>query len=94
MLKNDIDNFIQNIKDKKITKFWVKVKTAAKNNAIDGFIVINDKDYLSISVTAIRDQGRANKMILEYLAKTFAIPQKNIYIKTGLTAPIKQIAIM
>jgi uncharacterized protein YggU (UPF0235/DUF167 family) len=89
-----MDNFLQEIKNNQLTKFWIKVKAGARQNSLDEICIIEDKKYLCLSVTAIRDKGKANKMIIEYLVQMLLIPKQKIQIKTGTSASIKQIIIL
>lgn len=47
----------------------LKIKAGAKQNSIDGFIEIDSKQYLKISIKAQAERGKANQMIIEFLAK-------------------------
>lgn len=57
----------------------VKIKPNAKNNEITGL----EDDYLKISLHAQPIEGKANKMLIDYLSKRFAIPKKLIKIIRG-----------
>ncbi|XVN40488.1 MAG: DUF167 domain-containing protein [Rickettsia endosymbiont of Argas persicus] len=71
----------------------IKVKAAAKNNAIKEFIVINDIAYLKISIKSLPEQGKANAEIINYLAKEWQLLRSNLEIIKGHTNSLKTILI-
>ncbi len=74
-------------------KIYLKVNAGAKQNSIDGFVIINDKKYLKISVIAIAFKGKANEMIIKFLADEINLPKSNITIIKGLTSSFKVLII-
>jgi len=71
----------------------IKVKAAAKNNAIKEFVIINDIPYLKLSIRALPEQGKANEEIISYLAKEWQLLRSSIEITKGHTNNLKTILI-
>ncbi len=71
------------------SKIKCRVKAGARENKIEK---IGEKDF-RISVKEPAKEGRANKAIIELLAKYFDIPQSQIRIITGLKRKNKVIKI-
>lgn len=70
-------------------KIFLKVKAGAKRNAIDGELELGEKKYLKISIRAIPEQGKANKMIIDFLAKEWGVAKQNLEIVAGKTSQYK-----
>jgi uncharacterized protein (TIGR00251 family) len=66
----------------------IKVKTNAKIEKI-----VENDDFLEISVKEPPIEGKANKRIIELLSKHFKIPKNKIEIKKGLKSKIKFVEI-
>ena len=71
----------------------IKVKAAAKNNAIKEFMVINEIAYLKLSIKSVPEQGKANEEIINFLAKEWQLLRSNIEIIKGHTNNLKTILI-
>ncbi|WP_341788038.1 MULTISPECIES: DUF167 domain-containing protein [unclassified Rickettsia] len=71
----------------------IKVKAAAKNNAIKEFIIINDIPHLKLSIKAHAQQGKANEEIINFLAKEWQLLRSNLEITKGHTNSLKTILI-
>lgn len=82
------------IKAKKQRKLLLKVKAGAKQSSVDGWIVINDKEYLKLSIKSVPEKGKANKAIIEYLAEELAIPKADIEITSGKTSQFKVVSLV
>ena len=82
----EIFDSIQSRKQKKIL---LKVRAGAKQSSVDGWIIINDKEYLKLSIKSPPEKGKANKEIIEYLAEEWAISKSDIEITSGKTSPFK-----
>ena len=82
----EIFDSIQSRKQKKIL---LKVRAGAKQSSVDGWIIINDKEYLKLSIKSPPEKGKANKEIIEYLAEELAIPKSDIEITSGKTSQLK-----
>ena len=82
----EIFDSIQSRKQKKIL---LKVRAGAKQSSVDGWIIINDKEYLKLSIKSPPEKGKANKEIIEYLAEELAIPKSNIEITSVKTSQFK-----
>jgi len=74
-------------------KLLLKVKAGAKNNSIDGLMEIDNKQYLKLSVKAQATDGKANKMIVEFLAKELGVAKSDLEIKLGKTSSYKLLVI-
>jgi uncharacterized protein (TIGR00251 family) len=79
------------IKSKQPAKLLLKVKPGAKQNSVDGWIMINDKEYLKLSIHSAPEKGKANKAIIDYLAKELSLPKSAVTIVAGKTAQFKVI---
>ncbi|HBK33523.1 TPA: hypothetical protein DEP34_04275 [Candidatus Uhrbacteria bacterium] len=64
-----------------------------KPNARENKLVWLDEDTLQMWVAAVPEKGKANKELVDFLAKTWNIPKSEIMITRGATAKIKQITI-
>ena len=82
----EIFDSIQSRKQKKIL---LKVRAGAKQSSVDGWIIINDKEYLKLSIKSPPEKGKANKEIIKYLAEELAIPKSDIEITSGKTSQFK-----
>ncbi len=82
----EIFDSIQSRKQKKIL---LKVRAGAKQSSVDGWVIINDKEYLKLSIKSPPEKGKANKEIIEYLAEELAIPKSDIEITSGKTSQFK-----
>jgi len=71
----------------------IKVKAAAKNNAIKEFIVIDNVPYLKISIKSLPERGKANEEIVNYLAQEWKLSRSNLEIAKGHTNTLKTILI-
>jgi hypothetical protein len=67
----------------------LKVRAGAKCSAIEDIIEIDGKKYLKLSIKAAPEKGKANKMIIDFLAKTWGIPKNNLEISVGKTSQYK-----
>ncbi len=87
----EIFDSIQSRKQKKIL---LKVRAGAKQSSVDGWIIINDKEYLKLSIKSPPEKGKANKEIIEYLAEELAIPKSDIEITSGKTSQFKVVSLV
>lgn len=67
----------------------VKVKPGSKQNAI----CIDQTTGVQISLQARAQDGKANKMLVQYLAKELRLQQKQIEISRGANSRIKTLII-
>ena len=77
------------IQARKQKKILLKVRAGAKQSSVDGWVIINDKEYLKLSIKSPPEKGKANKEIIEYLAEEWAISKSDIEITSGKTSPFK-----
>ena len=70
-------------------KIFLKIRAGARRNAIDGELEIGEKKYLKISIMAVPEKGKANKMIIDFLAKEWGVAKKNLEIVAGKTSQYK-----
>jgi uncharacterized protein (TIGR00251 family) len=66
-------------------KILVKIKAAAKENKISGWL----GDVLKIHIAAMPVDGKANRELIKFLAQKLEIQKSDIKILSGLTEPIK-----
>ncbi len=64
-----------------------------KPNARENKLVWVDEDTIQVWVAAVPKKGKANKELVDFLAKTWNISKSEITITRGTTAKIKQITI-
>lgn len=86
-------DFFNNTRLKKQEKIYLKVKANAKRNSIDGCIEINNQTYLKLSIKAIPESGKANKMIIQFLAKEWDILKDDLEITSGMSSKFKVLRI-
>lgn len=67
----------------KQARLGLKIKTAAKQNRVDYFIMINNKYYLKINIKAIPEKGEANEAIINFLTDEWKITRNNLEIILG-----------
>ena len=80
---NRAEEIFRDIKAKKQRNLLVKVTASAKQNSIDGLIIIDQKEYIKVSVKAQPVGGKANKAIVELMSKELDLPKSTIDIKAG-----------
>jgi len=84
-----VKEIFDSIQSRKQKKILLKVRAGAKQSSVDGWIIINDKEYLKLSIKSPLEKGKANKEIIEYLAEELAIPKSDIEITSGKTSQFK-----
>lgn len=67
----------------------VKILSNSSKNAIVGF----ENNRLKIKIQAPREKGKANKELIDFLAKFLKIPKTKITIKPGTTSSLKTICL-
>lgn len=72
-----------------MTRFKVKLTPSARKNAVLGW----EDDVLKCSVTTAPEKGKANKALIELLAKTLHIPKTSISVAAGDTNRLKTLEI-
>lgn len=65
----------------------------AKPNARENKMTWVDEDTIQVWITAVPEKGKANKELIDFLAKTWGIPKSELQITRGMTAKIKQITV-
>ncbi len=73
----------------------VRLTPGARRNAISG--MAEDADgtcRLKVSVTAVREGGKANAALIKLLAKSWGLPQSAISIKSGAKARAKTLLVV
>lgn len=63
----------------------VKILSNSSKNEIIGI----ENDRLKIKIQAVREKGKANKEIVQFVAKLLKIPKSKISISSGNTSPLK-----
>ena len=69
--------------------FRVKVVPGSSKTQIAGEF----DGMLKVRVSAPPEKGKANKCLTEYLAKILAVKKKDVRVVSGLTSPVKKIAV-
>ncbi|MBW8035279.1 MAG: YggU family protein [Planctomycetes bacterium] len=69
--------------------FRVKVVPGSSKTQIAGVF----DGMLKVRVSAPPEKGKANKCLTEYLAKILAVKKKDVRVVSGLTSPVKKIAV-
>lgn len=88
-VENDfINNYVLSTK-----KIYLKVKAGAKQNSIDGWVMINDRKYLKISIKSAPIKGKANDMIIDFLAEKIGISKSSLSITKGHTSSFKTLSV-
>lgn len=73
----------------------LKVIPNSSKNEVCGIINdANGQEFLKVKVTAIPDEGKANKALLKFLSKEWNIKPSDIEIISGQTSRIKKIQII
>jgi len=93
ILMNIIDVFLKSTRGgQQGWQLMVRLTPKASQTKI-GEIAFDEKEglYLKVYVTAIPEDNKANKALLEILSKTFKVPKSNLQILSGLTARHKLI---
>ena len=79
---------------KKLNRFLLKVRAGAKQNTVDAWIVIGNKEYLKLSIKSLPEKGKANKAIIDYLAKELDLPRSDIEITSGKLSQFKVVSLV
>ena len=79
---------------KKLNRFLLKVRAGAKQNTVDGWIVIGNKEYLKLSIKSLPEKGKANKAIIDYLAEELDLPKSDIEITSGKLSQFKVVSLV
>lgn len=70
-------------------KFTVKVVPGSSRTALCGVL----DGMLKVKVAAAPEKGKANKCLVEFLAKQLGIKKNDVAVCSGQTGPVKQIEI-
>lgn len=71
----------------------VRINPNSSSCKINGIFSANDGDYLKIAIISIPEKGKANKELVDFLAKMLKIAKSNIEIKNGELDRYKKIFI-
>lgn len=77
----------------KSATIYVKVKTGSKEDYIVGFCNMDDLCYLKMSIRELPIDGKANKAIIKFLAKSWNLKQNQLEISKGRNQKIKSIKV-
>ncbi|QEK38300.1 DUF167 domain-containing protein [Candidatus Cytomitobacter indipagum] len=83
-----LQDFIEKLQDLNDITIKIKVTPKAKSSRIK-----KDKDLYKVYVTEPAKNGKANKAVIELIAKQFGVSKSNVIIKSGLTSREKIILI-
>jgi hypothetical protein len=84
---------MNNLKIQKVNDgvvFAAKITPGSNRTAVAGLF----DEMLKIKVSAIPQKGKANKCLLEFLAKLLGVKKKAVSIISGQTNPIKRIQVL
>jgi uncharacterized protein YggU (UPF0235/DUF167 family) len=56
--------------------------------------VIGNKEYLKLSIKSLPEKGKANKAIIDYLAKELDLPRSDIEITSGKLSQFKVVSLV
>jgi len=90
MTKQDFTQMFMITKTATGATFMVKVQPGANKNKIVGV----QQDTLRIRISAPAVQGKANKMLIQFLAKQLAVKRRQVKILSGHTTTSKTIHIV
>ena len=86
-------SFFDDIKLTRQEIIYLKIKASAKRNSIDGRVEMNNRSYLKLSIKAIPENGKANRNIIQFLAKEWNISKDDLEIISGKTSKFKVLRI-
>ncbi len=69
----------------------LKVRAGAQKTAVRGVLA---DGIIKLDIAAVREDGKANATLIEFLSETFAISRHNISIITGQTSSKKVVKII
>jgi uncharacterized protein (TIGR00251 family) len=72
-----------------VSDFWIKVIPNASSNTVLGW----ENGVLKLKVQAAPEEGRANRAVVEMLAKYFEVPRRSIVILAGEKSRKKRIRV-
>lgn len=67
----------------------LKVRAGARRSAIEEIIEIDGRKYLKLSIKAAPEKGKANRMIIDFLSKSWGVAKSNLEISVGKTSQYK-----
>lgn len=72
----------------------IKVLPNSKNSEIIGWeLDVNNQPYLKIRLAAPPVDGKANKALCDFLAKTFKVAKRHVTLERGETSRLKRVKI-
>ena len=75
-------------------RLMVRLTPKAAADRIEGWEIRADGgSYLKARVRAVPDKGKANKALLQLIAKTFGVAKSNVIMVSGTRSRIKQVLI-
>lgn len=72
---------------------FVKIKPQARIDSINETIEISEQTYLKVSIKSPPVDGKANKHLIEFLAKTFKVTKSEVIITHGTSSKFKRLEI-
>ena len=69
--------------------FTVKVVPGSSRTAVCGLL----ESAIKVKISAPAEKGRANKCLLEFLAKQLGVKKTLVHLVSGATSPVKQLLI-
>lgn len=78
-----MSSFLYDAKNKSIV-INLKVQTKAHNNVIERpAIIIDGKYYFKVKINAVRENGKANKALIDFISDFLDVAKKNCSIVSG-----------
>lgn len=86
------EHILKHLNEKNILCVMVTPK-ASRNEILDWVTDENGQAWLKLRINAVPEDGKANKELLKFLAKTWNIPKSSLSIAAGETSRHKKIRI-
>lgn len=64
----------------------IYAKPKSHQDKIDGWMFEQEKSVLQVRIKALPEDGKANRAIIDLLARTLDIPKSNIHLVSGSTS--------
>ena len=82
---------LHELAEKGTVRFYVRARpNASRTQAVERM----DDESIKINISAPPEGGKANSVLIKYLAKEFSVPKGSIEIVSGKTARVKLVKIL
>jgi hypothetical protein len=79
--------------EKKPGQLIITLKITTKTSKTQLLLPENEASWARLKISAVPEKGKANKAIIDFLAKNLKVPKSNINIIKGELNPLKTISI-